>query len=324
MPRYGPTGPWGRGVLASVRRDLGKGWPPGLTTLTGADLHHLDLALDAILDAIAPDRDDPFALTVLRDGRMTPAELVDRAASRGMFASTRIVLLRDPSILDGDPEPLTRFAADPPEQGWIVVRAPKLDRKRKLHQVLGSGRLLEFRPPEGEAEGREFLEVQGELAKERGVRLDPSAAAWVAASAEGDLLRTRILLDQLRDAFPSSSRPLTEAEVAEVAPASESATGWELADHLAARDGASALADARRYEAMGEEVLKILGGLAWRARRDSLILGRGRWSKSAGLALPAGLLAVDRSRKSRQVAPYAALERLLHDVTSEPPGRKPR
>jgi DNA polymerase III delta subunit len=256
---------------------------------------------------------------------MSPAELVDRAASRGMFAASRIVVLRDPAILEGDPEPLLRFAARPPESGWILVRAPQLDRKRKLHQALLSGTALEFRPPQGEAEGREFREVLEALARERGVRLDARATAWIAASAEGDLLRARVALDQLRDAFPGATRPLTEAQASEIVPPSESATGWELGEHLVARDVPAALADARRYEAMGQEVIKIVGGLAWRLRRESVLAGRGRYPKAAALSLPSGLLAVDRSRKSRQVAPFAPLERLLHDLaTPDPGGKKPR
>jgi DNA polymerase III delta subunit len=351
MARPRAEGPWGRAVAASAARDAKKGWPAGLTTLTGADLYHLDVAFDAILESLAPDRDDPFAFTVLRDGRLSPAELVDRAASRGMFAAARIVVLRDVAILDGDPEPLARFAAGPPESSWILVRAPRLDRKRKLHQALCAGRLLEFRPPEGGAEAREFLEVVGTLAGERGVRLDARAAAWVAAGSDGDLLRVRLALDQLRDAFPGDGAPLTEGQVAEIVPASESATGWELGDHLVSRDAGRALADARRYESMGQEAIKIVGGLAWRARslvqakgleakgapfdaivnaarawawRDALRAALGRWRPADARALPSRLLAADRALKSRQAPPYASIERLIHDTATDDPGRKPR
>ncbi|HEX6852374.1 MAG TPA: DNA polymerase III subunit delta [Candidatus Polarisedimenticolaceae bacterium] len=351
MARSRAEGPWGRVVAASAAREAEKGWPAGLTTLTGADLYHLDLAFEAIVGALAPDRDDPFAYTVLRDGRLSPAELVDRAASRGMFASSRIVVLRDVAVLDGDPEPLLRYAADPPDASWILIRASRLDRKRKLHQAVCSGRLLEFRPPEGEAEAREFLEVLSALARERGLRLDARAAAWVAAGSEGDLLRARAALDQLRDAFPGATAPLTEAQVAEIVSASESATGWELGDHLVSRDTARALADARRYESMGQEAIKIVGGLAWRAR--SLVSAKGleargapfdaivgaarawawkealraalrRWPASDARALPSRLLAADRTLKSRQAPPYAAVERLIHETASDDPGRKPR
>jgi DNA polymerase III delta subunit len=351
MARSGASGPWGRAVAASVDRDAARGWPAGLTTLTGSDLYHLDLALEAILRSLAPDRDDPFAFTILRDGRLSPAELVDRAASRGMFAAFRIVVLRDVAILDGDPEPLLRFAADPPATSWILVRAPRLDRKRKLHQALCAGRELVFRLPEGDAEARELLDVIAALAKERGVRLDTRAAAWVAAGCEGDLLRARVALDQLRDAFPDAKAPLTEGQVGAIVPASESATGWELGDHLVARDAGPALADARRYEAMGQEAIKIVGGLAFRARslvqakgleakgapfesivnaarawawRDALRAALRRWPASGARALPARLLAADRTLKSRQAPPYAAIERLIHDTATDDPGRKPR
>src|SRR5262249_51063636 len=57
--------PWGAVVLRRVVADLKKGWPAGLTVLTGDDLYHLDRAQRAILEHLAPASGDPFGVSYL-------------------------------------------------------------------------------------------------------------------------------------------------------------------------------------------------------------------------------------------------------------------
>lgn len=341
-PRRTAAGPWGGVVLRETRKRIAKGWPSGLTTLNGEDLYHLDRALGEILGSLVEDPSDPFAVTILRDGRIAPAELVGMARSRGMFASRRVVVVRDPGILDGDPEPLSAFAERPPDGGFVLVRAPKLDRKRKLHQALLAGTSLEFRPPADEREGDELRDELSSMAQERGVRLARDGAIHLALASEHDLARASTELDKIRDAFAGRTTPLGAAELSEVVPAAESMTGWELGDHLLVRDRALALATARRYADSGEEAIRVVGGLAWRARalvqakameaerapfdrivqqvrawawRDPLRRALEAWTLPEALALPSRLLAADRALKSRQIGAGAVLESLVRDLT---------
>ena len=130
-----PSGPWGGAALRAFAADVAKGWPAGLTVLTGDDAYHLDRAQKVLLDHLVPGG-DPFALSIVGDEPVGTGALVGAARSLGMFAPRRVVLLRDVSMLEGDAEPLSEYSAKPPAASWIVVRAPKLDRKRKLHKAL--------------------------------------------------------------------------------------------------------------------------------------------------------------------------------------------
>jgi DNA polymerase III delta subunit len=170
-------GPWGGPALENVLATLQRGWPAGLTVLTGDDTYHLDQALSKILEFLAPARNDAFGLSIHGDDPISPGALVGSARSTGMFASRRVVFLRDVASLEGDPEPLTAYAASPGAESFLIVRAPKLDRKRKLHKALAeAGTCLVFRLPSGDAELKALTAEMIAMASARGVVLSDDAA----------------------------------------------------------------------------------------------------------------------------------------------------
>src|SRR5262245_35979222 len=61
--RREPRGPAPAAQLAAVQRELARGWPAGLTVLTGTDGYHLDAAQHALLERLAP-ADQPLARSV--------------------------------------------------------------------------------------------------------------------------------------------------------------------------------------------------------------------------------------------------------------------
>jgi len=350
MARARPqAGPWGGALFRRVAAEAANGWTPGLTLLHGDDDWHLERAQRSIVEALVPDPSDAFALTAIADGRIDSAELVGRARSAGMFAERRVVLVRDAAVIEGEPEPILRFAEHPPSEGYLVVRARKLDRKRKLHQALASGRTLEFRAAETEAELRELVREATDLAKEKGVVLATRSVALLVEWCSGDLVRVDRELDKLRDWAGTGRRePIPDEVLRELVGGSETMTGWELGDLILARERGAALATARRYANAGEEAIKIVGGLAWRsrvmlqakamlasgAREDHVVTATRAWAYRTALlaglqryrldelrAFPARLLAADRALKSRQIGPRAVLESLVDDLTR--PSRTP-
>jgi DNA polymerase III delta subunit len=123
-------------------------------------------------------------------------------------------------------------------------------------------------------------------------------------------------------------------------------SGWELADALTERDARGALAAARRLLDAGEEPIRVVGGLASRARsllkakamtesgvpakavvdaarawyfRDALLLGLKRYTMTELLAMPARLLEIDRTFKSRALDKGAVLEALVSGLTAPSP-----
>jgi DNA polymerase-3 subunit delta len=339
-----PAGPWGGVVLERLRESIAKGWPSGLTVLTGDDLFHLDRAQRALLEALVPNPDDPFACTVFADVPVAAGELVGAARSSGMFSSRRVVLVRDAALIQGDPEPLTAFAKAPPAQGFLLIRAPKLDRKRKLGKALAEApRLLVFRAA-GEGERPALLRVVAALARDHRLELARGTADLLLDVCGSDLHRIEREIEKLDlwlgDAG-GAARSVDPAILRSLLAGAALLSGWELSGALLARDRAAGLEAARRLVDAGEEPIRIIGGLAWRARtllkakamseagaparevvasarawsqERELTRGLSRYRLADLLAMPGRLLSADRALKSRSIDPRAVLEQLVLDL----------
>jgi len=341
------SGPWGGAALKTVLARIQKGWPPGLTVLTGDDLYHLDQAQLKILAHLVPDENGAFGLSIFGDDPISTGALVGSARSTGMFASRRVVFLRDIASLEGDPEPMSAYASSPGSESFLIVRAPKLDRKRKLHKALAeAGVCLAFRAPSGDAEFKAFAAEMTAMAGARGVRLEDGAAGLLLDVFGPDLNRIASELDKLASWLGSEAGPGAPVDVStlrELIAGSEILTGWELADAVTKRDAAEAIAAARRLLESGKEPIVILGGLASRARsllrakamiesgaplktvidgarawyfRDALAKGLKRYTLAELLDMPARFLEADRCLKSRSLDKGAVLEALVLDLTT--------
>jgi DNA polymerase-3 subunit delta len=339
-------GPWGGPALKAALAKLEKGWPPGLTVLTGDDLYHLDQAQAAILSRLVPEGAGSFGLSVVGEDGVTTGALVGAARSSGMFATRRVVFLRDVASLEGEPEPLAAYAASPGADSYLIVRAPKLDRKRKLHKLLAeAGVCLTFRAPNNGAGFKELMAEIGAMAAARGFKLEVRAVALLVAACGPDLHRIAGELDKLalwRGAGGPAGQAIDLATVRGLVAGSVQLSGWELADALTERDAVSALGAARRLLDAGDEPIRMVGGLASRARallkakamieagaspqaavdaarawyfREGLSTGVARYAMSELLAMPARLFEADRTFKSRSLDKGAVLEALVLGLT---------
>jgi len=335
-----------RRLLSSVEAEARRGWPPGLTVWTGDDVYHLDRAQRAILGAPARDLDPAFARTVFGEEKVDVATVVAAARSVGMFAPRRVVFVRDVSALTADDDTiqaLTDYAAAPPRSSHLLVRAPALDLRRKLHKALAqSGRCLTFALPEGEARLVVARETLVELARERELRLAPEAVQLLVELTAGDLERIEHELDKIAAWVETAGSLVTAAVVLDVAAGSGLVSGWAAAEALTRRERAAALVALRRNVDAGEVPLRIVGGLAWRARvllqakalaetrrkmseivnitrawrfEDDLALGLERYDLDELLGFPAKLLAADRALKSTALEAHAVLESLADRLT---------
>jgi DNA polymerase-3 subunit delta len=325
-------------VLQQVHKAIERGWKPGLTVLTGDDAFRLDAAQAALLEHLVPGEASEFALTVLGEGKVDTAEVAASARSVAMFASRRVVLVRDVALLDGKADPLVAYAKNPPPESYLLVRAPKLDLRRPLHKALvAEGKVVELVRPEA-AEGREVRE----LARERDLALDATVAAWLAEVCGGDLYRLSSELDKLGVWIGSRKDRTVQVEDArQVVFGAAALSGWEVANAVLARDLRSALTAVRRLLDSGDEPIRMVGGLAWRARtmlqakamleagvpgnrvvaaarahgyRERFLEGLERYSLRELLGFPARLLEADRCLKSRRLDPGAVVESLVDDL----------
>jgi DNA polymerase-3 subunit delta len=249
-----------------------------------------------------------------------------------------VVFVRDVAVLDGDAEALGEYAGNPPPDSFLIVRAPVLDQRRKLHKILASaGRVLEFPAVDPFDRGR-LTDAVRAMAEERGLRLDRATCELLAELAGGELIRLAGELDKIRAWLGPGENRVTLDVVREVAAGSGLLSGWEVADAVLRRDRATALAAVRRLVEAGDEPIRIVGGLAWRARvmlqakalldagrradevvrstrawyyKDELLEGLSRYSIEELRGFPAALLDADRMLKSRSLAPGAVLEQLV-------------
>jgi len=255
----------GRELLREIEEDLGRGWTPGLTVLCGDDLYHLDRAQKKLIEVLTQDDPSEFGLTVFGEEKVDLSAVVSAARSVGMFSPRRVVFVGNVASLEGEPETIQSYAAAPPPQSYLIVRAPSLDKRRKLHQVLAkSGRLLRFEaanPRYGRGE-RDVVE----MARERELEIDSTTAGFLYQLAGGDLYRLSNELDKIRAWLGDGNRRVTQEVVREVASSGGLLSGWEVADAVLRRDRAGALAAARKLVDSGDEPIRVVGGLAWRAR----------------------------------------------------------
>lgn len=335
------SNPWGGRVAREVARRVAEGWPSGLTTFTGDDAYHLDAAYESVLASLVPDRSDPFAWTSLAATKIPTVDAVEAACASGMFSRRRVVVVRDGAALDGSPDPLERFAAKPPESSWLLVRAPRLDRKRKLHQALLAGTALEFRLPADRGEAGEAAREVVEMARARGLSIRPDAAAFLLDACRLDLHRAARELERLRDLAGDGETDWPLERLREHVAGNEAMSGWEIGDAVARRDLPGGWRAVRRLLDRGHEPIPILGGLGWRARvfaaaqarvaageppravarsagawrwEEALEEGLSRYRWDEVLAFPARLLEADRALKSRGLSGSAVLESLVEDL----------
>lgn len=333
--------PWQ--VVAGVERDLVKGWPEGLTVFSGADAYHLDAAWKKVLGHLIPQPDDPYASTVIASqDRFDIADVVAAARSVGMFSPRRVVLLRDVERMEGDVDALTEYARKPPAGSYLLVRATGIDRRKKLHSALGTlGRQFVFDAVQGTSP--DLMRQVQRLAREGGLTLTNDAAECLAAACDGDFYRLDREIEKLATWVGIQATTVDRAVVEELGFGAAALSGWEVADALGLRDRAAATAAANRLLAEGDDPLKLLGGLAYRARtmlqakalleagQESghvartvrlfgnprpFFAGLERYSLPEILRLPALLVEADRGLKGGAIGPEAVLQRLIDRWTA--------
>jgi len=341
------AGPPASEVLAALRKALAGGFKPGLTVLTGDDMFHLDRAQKALLAALLPDEAPELALTVFGDEAVAVGTVVSAARSAGMFASRRVVLVRDLDALDGEADALESYAKQPPRDSFLIVRAVNLDQRFKLHKALVKlGATYRFVNAAAGDPRRMSADLRA-MAAARNLELDRDAADFLAEASGGDLYRLETELEKIATWLGEGESRVSLDVAREVGCSGEMLSGWEVANAVTMRERGLAIAAVSRLIESGIEPLLTLGGLAWRARimlqakamleggsrPDQVVsatrawgfkneLGKGmkRYSLAELLRFPSILLDADRTLKSRTIAPRLVLENLVDRLTETAAG----
>ena len=285
-------------------------------------------------------------LTTFGEEPVNGSEIVGAARSMGMFAPRRVVLVRDVTVVALDSEArieaacaaFSAYAESPPPGSHLLVRAPKLDVRRRFHKLLAQAEgALVFEP----TAGPELSAAVEAMGVERGIRLTPEAADLLAnLSGEGDLYRASTELDKVRTwlGAETPAAPLDARTLAPLLAGEAGGTSFQVADAVAGRDVAAAQGLARELLDEGQNALMLLGALASRGRgllqAKAMLLARAperavqqatriwklevlrRWRMDELLAFPAALLEADRALKTGG-EPRAVMQRLLAKLTEK-------
>lgn len=323
-------------LLRQVEKQLKEGWPSGLVVLAGDDAYHLDRTQRALLDHLLPEESREYALTLYGDEKVNAGTVVGACRSMGMFSERRVVFVRDLAMIEGEPDALLDYAADPAPDSFLIIRAPSLDRRKKLDKALAAkGRLLLF---EASQDPMDSIREIAAIAKGRKLKLDREATGFLAQVCAGDLYRIDAELAKLSAYLGDERRDVSIGDVREVAAGEGMMSGWELANAILIRDRRGALAAARKLVESGDEPLRMLGGLAWRVRvmitakamqsqgatHRQIVQAARAWSFDRDLArglkayelnellaFPSHMLKADRALKGSQIAPAVVLESLV-------------
>ncbi len=288
---------------------LAKGKPVPAIVLEGTDPYLRDMCRGKIIDAYVPEplRDWALGRVTVRGGDWS--ELFQRAETMPMLAPCQVLLVDGAETIqsrakdgdesgdadDGDDprrdtlKALAEYLAKPAPFTVIVFEVPKLDHRQRLYKVLAENAVI----VELTLGGESAAALAEQMAKELGAEIERPAANLLAEIVNSEPARIRVEMQKLA-AYAQGRGRITLADVEELVPKARKNTVWQLADMLATRRRADALAFLENLLREGEEPIGLVGVLAWMYRK--LIEARD---------LPAGMNGFQAAR-SLQMRPDAA------------------
>jgi DNA polymerase-3 subunit delta len=249
---------------------LGKGKLPPAVLLLGSDPYWRDLSRRKIEQACVPESAREWALARLSAADSDAVEVVARAQMRPMLAAQQVIFVGEAEAWEkgGEEQVKSTIAAlgayleDPAPFTVLVLEAEKLDQRTRLARLLAERSLV----VDLDASGADPGALAVEMARERGVALDPAAARALVEATAGRAARMATELEKLA-CYAGESRRIGAADVRELVVSDGAAEVWELADLLASGRRARAFALIDELMRRGESAPRLVGALAWMFRK---------------------------------------------------------
>jgi DNA polymerase-3 subunit delta len=201
---------------------------------------------------------------------------VDQAQTLPMLSPQQVVFLEDGEAIeklgekarDEAVKTLEAYLENPAPFTVLVIEASGLDQRMRLAKLLLEKALVvEVGLGENVDERVAAAALLAKsLAKEQGIEFEKGAAEDLAEFVSGDLMRLKTEVDKLAT-FAAERGSVRRADVAALVVSEKSATIWEVADFLAARQPHKALEFFERLLREGEEPVAMLGAMAWMYRK---------------------------------------------------------
>jgi DNA polymerase-3 subunit delta len=255
---------------------LQKGKPVPAVLLLGDEPYLRDECRKQLIEKYVPEAARTWAISRFSadDGETQAA--VDQAQTLPMLAPQQVVFLEDGDAIeklgekarDEAVKTLETYLENPAPFTVLVIEAAGLDQRMRLAKLLLEKALVvEVGLGENvDARVAAAAVLAKSLAKEQGIEFEKGAAEDLAEFVSGDLMRLKTEVEKLAT-FAVERGSVRRADVAALVVSEKSATIWEVADFLAARQPRKALEFFERLLREGEEPVAMLGAMAWMYRK---------------------------------------------------------
>jgi DNA polymerase-3 subunit delta len=291
---------------------LAKGKPiPGIF-LVGGDSYLRDLCRAKLVDAYVADGARDWGVRKFSADDDDVSAILGQAQTMPMLAPQQVIFVSEVEAWErlGDDsrdslvKQISEYLENPAPYTVLVFQAAALDQRMRLAKMFAEKTItvsveLSTDPAE---RARLAVPLSLEMAKELGATLEPDAAEELCDILNGELASIRTELQKL-SAYAGDRRKITRADVDLLVISARKYEVWDLADMLAARQPAQALAFLDRLLREGEAAPALLGALAWMYRKlleaQELPSGTVGWQAASRLKMRADAaeLAVRQSRK---------------------------
>ncbi|MCL6481669.1 MAG: DNA polymerase III subunit delta [Firmicutes bacterium] len=302
---------------------LVRGRPMPHLLLLGRDAYLRELCRARLIETCLPEAARPWAVHRFSLHETDVAPVLQQARSLPMLAERQVIFLSDLQRAETWSEEtrealrrhLEAYFRDPAPFTVLVLEAETLDQRTRLAKFLtGATLVVEVELPgearrEGDPQRREAaVTLTREIARERGVTIDPSAAARLADLLDSNLARIRTEIEKLA-CFVGERKAITGADVDALVVGAKTYAVWTLADLLAQGRRREALVLVNRLLEQGETGPGLVGALAWMYRKlleaQQLPPGLNRWQLAAKLRMSAE--AAELARQSARRIPRRQL-----------------
>jgi DNA polymerase III subunit delta len=255
---------------------LGKSKAIPAVLLLGDEPYLRDECRKQLIDKFVPEAARAWAVSRFSADNGETRAAADQAQTLPMLSPQQVVFLEDAEAIEGLGEKareeavktLEVYLENPAPFTVLVIEASGLDQRMRLAKLLlekalvvevGLGENLDERVAAA-------VVLAKSLAKEQGIELEKGAAEDLAEFVSGDLMRLKTEVDKLAT-YAGERKIVKRQDVAALVVSEKSATIWEVADLLAARQPRKALEFFERLLREGEEPVQMLGAMAWMYRK---------------------------------------------------------
>jgi DNA polymerase III subunit delta len=249
---------------------LASGKPVAAVVLVGSDHYLREMCRNKIIEVCVPDSARDWAVARLSAREAGWAEIIGRAETMPMMAPRQVLIVEEAESAEKLGEKardevldmLAKYFESPAPFTVLLLEAAALDGRQRFFKLLSEkGLIIELSiGPESAAV------LASQMAKELGAEIDRDAAAMLAEILNGAPARMRVEIEKLATHVKDHGR-IRVADVEALVVAARKYTVWQLAEMLASRQRAAALALLDNLLREGEQPVMIVGALGWMYRK---------------------------------------------------------